>query len=110
MAKYSLGQRVRVTHGSGEPFCGRIARVRDPGPVFYRVEAQGKDGLTYSMTVEEGWLEPDREPDGPSAIDRAECLISSLRSLAYSIGGTHVAGWVEEAERAAWKGMVVKYE
>ena len=27
-----------------------------------------------------------------------------------TIGGTHVAGWVEEAERAAREGRVVKYE
>lgn len=108
MAKFDLGQRVKVVHGDGAPFCGRIARVRDPGPVFYRVEAQGKDGLTYSMTVEESWLEPDREPKAP-VLDTA-CFAQSLKSLVFSVGGTHVAGWVEEAERAAWKGMVVRYE
>ena len=109
MAKLELGQTVKVTHGSGEPFCGCITEITPP-KTYYRVEAHDKDGRPYAMTVEESWLEPDREPDGPSAIDRAECLISSLRSLAYSIGGTHVAGWVEEAERAAMEGKVVKYE
>ena len=38
------------------------------------------------------------------------CLVQSLKSLAFFIGGTHVAGWVEEAERAAREGKVVKYE
>ena len=37
-------------------------------------------------------------------------LAQSLRSLCFAIGGTHVAGWVEEAERAAREGKVVKYE
>lgn len=109
MAKFDLGQRVKVVHGDGEPFCGRITEITPP-KTYYRVEAQGKDGMSYAMTVEESWLEQDRELDGPSAIDRAECLISSLRSLAYSIGGTHIAGWVEEAERAADKGRALKYE
>jgi hypothetical protein len=119
MARFDLGQRVKVVHGDGEPFCGRIARVSDPGPVYYRVEAQGEDGLTYSMTVEESWLEPDEEPDEePEMVWRktrapffdAGCLAQSLKSLCFALGGTHVAGWVEEAERAAWKGMVVRYE
>jgi len=115
MAKFELGQRVKVVHGSGEPFCGRIARVRDPGPVYYRVEAQGKDGLTYSMTVEEGWLEPDEEPEmvwrkARTPFFDVGCLAQSLKSLCFAIGGSHVAGWVEEAERAAWKGMVIRYE
>ncbi len=39
-----------------------------------------------------------------------EKLVQSLRSLCFAIGGTHVAGWVEEAERAAREGKVVKYE
>ena len=39
-----------------------------------------------------------------------KCLAQSLRSLCFAIGGTHVAGWVEEAERAAREGKVVKYE
>ena len=34
----------------------------------------------------------------------------SLKSLCFAIGGTHVAGWVEEAERAAREGKVVRYE
>lgn len=38
-----------------------------------------------------------------------EKLVQSLKSLVFFIGGTHVAGWVEEAERAARKGKVVKY-
>lgn len=40
----------------------------------------------------------------------AACLSQSLKSLCFAIGGTHVAGWVEEAERAAREGRVVKYE
>lgn len=39
-----------------------------------------------------------------------EKLAQSLKSLCFAIGGTHVAGWVEEAERAAREGKVVKYE
>ena len=39
-----------------------------------------------------------------------EAFAKSLKSLAFFLGGTHVAGLVEEAEQAAWKGMVVKYE
>ena len=119
MAKYSFGQRVKVVHGDGEPFCGRIARVRDPGPVFYRVEAQGKDGLTYSMTVEEGWLEPDEEPEDEQELVWRKAkiptldtgaLAKSLKSLCFFLGGSHVAGMVEEAERAAKEGRVVHYE
>lgn len=41
---------------------------------------------------------------------QSKCLAQSLKSLCFAIGGTHVAGWVEEAERAARKGRVVKYE
>ena len=110
MPKFKKGQAVRVVHGDGEPFCGRIAEIHDPGPVYYRVEYE-YGGDTFSMTVEEGWLEPDGELK--VAIDftaQATCLIASLKSLAFSIGGTHVAGMVEEAERAAKEGRVVKYE
>lgn len=39
-----------------------------------------------------------------------ERLVQSLKSLVFFIGGTHVAGWVEEAERAAMEGRTVKYE
>lgn len=39
-----------------------------------------------------------------------ERLVQSLKSLCFAIGGTHVAGWVEEAERAAREGKVVRYE
>ena len=39
-----------------------------------------------------------------------EKLVQSLKSLVFFIGGTHVAGWVEEAERAAREGRIVKYE
>lgn len=38
------------------------------------------------------------------------CLVQSLKSLCFAIGGSHVAGWVEDAERAAREGKVVKYE
>lgn len=39
-----------------------------------------------------------------------EKLVQSLKSLVFFIGGTHVAGWVEEAEKAAREGKVVRYE
>ena len=110
MPRFKLGQAVKVVHGSAEPFAGRIVKI-EPKPLqFYRVEATGKDGRTYAMTVEESWLEPDEEPKKPDFADRATCLIDSLKSLVFSIGGTHVAGMVEEAERAARQGRVVKYE
>ena len=109
MPKFELGQAVRIVHGDGEPFCGRVAEIHDPGPTFYRVEDEYK-GHTYAMTVEEGWLEPDEEPEAPGFTDRATCLIDSLKSLCFHIGGTYVAGMVEEAERAARQGRVVKYE
>ena len=114
MPRFKLGQAVKVVHGSAEPFSGRIAKI-EPMPLqFYRVEATGKDGRTYAMTVEEGWLEPEapdmawRTTDKPTLDTGA--LAQSLKSLAFFLGGTHVAGLVEEAEQAAWKGMVVKYE
>ena len=113
MPKFELGQAVRVVHGEGEPFRGRIAEIRDPGPVYYRVE-QEYGGDTFSMTVEEGWL----EPEGPDLVWRKAhvptldtgALAQSLTSLCYFLGGSHVAQLVDEAEQAAWKGMVVKYE
>ena len=108
MPKFKLGQAVRVEHGNAEPFAGRIAKI-EPMPLqFYRVEAQDKDGRTFAMTVEESWLEPDEEPRD-QVLD-AVCFAQSLKSLAFHIGGTHVAGMVEEAERAAREGRVVKYE
>ena len=114
MAKFKLGQAVRVVHGSVKPFRGRIAKI-EPIPLqFYRVEATGKDGHTYAMTVEEGWLEPEapdmawRKTDKPTLDTGA--LAQSLKSLAFFLGGTHVAGLVEEAERAAREGKVVRYE
>ena len=39
-----------------------------------------------------------------------DAFAKSLKSLCFFLGGTHVAGWVEEAERAAREGRVVKYE
>ena len=39
-----------------------------------------------------------------------DAFAQSLKSLCFFIGGTHVAGWVEEAERAAREGRVVRYE
>ena len=39
-----------------------------------------------------------------------DAFAKSLKSLCFFLGGTHVAGWVEEAERAAKEGKVVKYE
>lgn len=39
-----------------------------------------------------------------------EKLVQSLKSLVFFIGGTHVAGWVEEAERAAREGRMVDFE
>ena len=109
MAKFKLGQSVRVMRGKEQVFDGRIAEIHDPGPVYYRVEDE-YEGDTFSMTVEEDWLKPDEEPKTISFADRATCLIDSLKSLAFHIGGTHVAGLVEEAEKAARQGKVVKYE
>lgn len=114
MPKFELGQAVRVVHGEGEPFRGHIAEIRNPGPTFYNVEAQDEKGQTYTLTVEEDWLEPD-EPDvvwrktKVPALDTG-ALAQSLKSLCYFLGGSHVAQLVDEAEQAAWKGMVVKYE
>ena len=114
MPKFELGQAVRVVHGSVDPFRGRIAKV-EPKPLqFYRVEASGKDGHTYSMTVEEGWLEPE-EPDvvwrkaHVPTLDTG-ALAQSLKSLCFHLGGSYVAQLVDEAEQAAWKGLVVRYE
>ena len=39
-----------------------------------------------------------------------DSFAKSLKSLCFFLGGTHVAGWVEEAERAAREGRIVKYE
>ena len=50
MPKFELGQAVKVVHGEGEPFCGRVAEIHDPGPTFYRVEDEYK-GHTYAMTA-----------------------------------------------------------
>ena len=55
--------------------------------------------------------EPDaawRKTDNPTLDTGA--FAKSLKSLAFFLGGSHVAGLVEEAEQAAWKGQVVKYE
>lgn len=111
MPKFKKGQAVKVMRGKEQVFEGRIGLVIDPGPFYYRVESQDKDGTTYSMTVEEGWLEPE-EPEAscPAVAVQTACLVSSLKSLAFHIGGTHVAGMVEEAERAAREGKVVRYE
>ena len=49
-------------------------------------------------------------PDAVLPPVAAACLAQSLKNLCFAIGGTHVAGWVEEAERAAREGKVVKYE
>lgn len=57
----------------------------------------------------EAWVQQFRRERFREAV-AYKCLAQSLRSLCFAIGGTHVAGWVEEAERAAWKGMVVRYE
>ena len=114
MPKFKKGQSVKVMRGKERVFDGIIGLVIDPGPPYYRVESTDKDGMTYSMTVEEGWLEPDepdvvwRKTDKPTLDTGA--LAQSLKSLAFFLGGTHVAGLVEEAERAAWEGRAVKYE
>ena len=107
MPKFEIGQAVRIVHGGAQRFAGCITKIEPPTPAYYRVEAKGTDGRTYSMTVEEDWLEADNRP---GFIDRATCLIDSLKSLAFHIGGTHVAGMVEEAERAAKEGRVIRYE
>ena len=49
-----------------------------------------------------------RKSDKPTLDTGA--FAKSLKSLAFFLGGTHVAGLVEEAEQAAWKGQVVRYE
>ena len=49
-------------------------------------------------------------PDAVLPPVAAACLSQSLKSLCFALGGSHVAGWVEEAERAARQGKVVKYE
>ena len=114
MAKFKLGQRVKVTHGSGEPFTGCITEINPP-KTYYRVEAKDEGGKSFFMVVDESWLEPDEEPEMVWRKTRAPffdagCLAQSLKSLCFAIGGSHVAGWVEEAERAAREGRIVKYE
>ena len=109
MPKFELGQAVRVMRGGDKVFCGRIVEIHNYGPVYYRVEDKYKD-QTFAMMVKETWLEPDVKPVTISFADRATCLIDSLKSLCFSIGGTYVAELVEEAERAARQGRVVKYE
>ena len=64
--------------------------------------------LRARIVIEGGCLEHEGEPKVPG-LDTA-CFAQSLKSLVFSIGGTHVAGWVEEAERAAREGRIVKYE
>ena len=111
--KFELGQRVRVVSRNIRPFSGVIEMIIPPEPAYYRVEAH-ENGHTYAMTVEESWLELEE----PEAVWHKEdvptldtgALAQSLKSLAFHIGGTHVAGMVEEAERAARQGKVVRYE
>ena len=54
--------------------------------------------------ADEGWRKAQVE-----TFD-AKAFAQSLKSLVFFIGGSHVAALVEEAEQAAWKGMVVKYD
>ena len=111
MAKFKEGQTVRVTRGEyNESFYGQITEVRSKKQ-FYKVEAKDDVGPFY-IVVEEECLEPEDKPEESCPANEVQmaCLVSSLKSLAFSIGGTHVAGWVEEAERAAKEGRVVKYE
>ena len=54
----------------------------------------------------EAWVQQFRRERFREAVAN-KCL---AQSLCFAIGGTHVAGWVEEAERAAREGKVVKYE
>lgn len=111
--KFELGQRVRVVSKNIEPFCGIIEMIIPPEPPYYRVEAY-ENGHTYAMTVEESWLELEE----PEAVRRKAhtptldtgALAQSLKSLAFFLGGSHVAGMVEEAERAAKEGRVIRYE
>ena len=111
--KFELGQRVRVVSRNIRPFSGVIEMIIPPEPAYYRVEAH-ENGHTYAMTVEESWLERE-EPEAVrrkahiSTLDTG-ALAQSLKSLAFHIGGSHVAGMVEEAERAAKEGRTVKYE
>jgi hypothetical protein len=57
----------------------------------------------------EAWVKQFRRERFREAVAN-RCLVQSLKSLCFAIGGTHVAGWVEEAERAAREGRTVKYE
>ena len=64
--------------------------------------------LRARVVIDGSCLEHEEEPK-VSCLDTA-CFAQSLKSLVFFLGGTHVAGWVEEAERAAREGKVVKYE
>ena len=57
--------------------------------------------------MEESKQKPEQKQT--KALD-TDAFAQSLKSLCFFIGGTHVAGWVEEAERAARQGRVIKYE
>ena len=57
--------------------------------------------------MEESKQKPEQKQT--KALD-TDALAQSLKSLAFFLGGTHVAGLVEEAEKAAWEGKVVNYE
>lgn len=73
------------------------------------VWAEGySDGLALTLARECGWTVERNEMRAEAM--QSKRLTQSLRSLCFAIGGTHVAGWVEEAERAAREGKVVKYE
>ena len=45
-----------------------------------------------------------------ACIDRATCLIASLKSMLRAIGGTWIEGWIAEAVEAAREGRVVRYD
>ena len=78
---------------------GQPCNLRDGCP-FGRTPPQRPSELHCEDVTPEMWAE----------VMQSKCLAQSLKSLAFFIGGTHVAGWVEEAERAAREGRVVHYE
>lgn len=78
---------------------GQPCNLRDGCP-FGRTPPQRLSELHCEDVTPEMWAEAMQ----------SKFFAQSLKSLCFAIGGTHVAGWVEEAERAAREGRTVKYE
>ena len=78
---------------------GQPCNLRDGCP-FGRTPPQRPSELHCEDVTPEMWAEAMQ----------SKFFAQSLKSLCFAIGGTQVAGWVAEAERAARKGWVVKYE